>query len=243
MIEAARMGINKTGQTVFAHVCVRPAMARVPGSINELEPRVFVVNGKQSVRKSLADLLATKDYSVEIFASAAQFLARAPHLGPGCIVLELQRGSDALAFQKQLTEECRAEQIVFIGGHDDVRIGIQAVKRGVVDFLPKPFRDDELLSAVAQALARSAAVVESHARLSKLTSREFEVFRWIVAGLINKEIGEKMGIAIRTVKAHRGCVMRKIGVVSVVDLLMVALNAGVAPAQMGISSSRLYSPT
>lgn len=175
MIEAVRMGTNKTGQPV----CARPAVAQVPErSMNELEPRGFVVNGKQSVRESLADLLATKDYSVEIFASAAQFLARAPH--PGCIVFELPRGIDALAFQKQLTEKGSAEQIVFVGGDDDIRIGIAAVKRGVVDFLPKPFSDDELLCAVGQALARS---------------------------------GEQ---------AHRGCVMRKLGVVSVVDLLILA---------------------
>jgi FixJ family two-component response regulator len=178
---------------------------------------------------------------VEIFASAAQFLARAPHPGPGCIVFELMRGFDVLAFQKQLREEGRAEQIVFIGGQDDIRIGIEGIKRGAVNFLLKPFRDDELLSAVAQALGRSAEAVESHARLGKLTPREFEVFRWIISGLLNKEISEKMGITLRTVKAHRGCVMRKIGVVSVVDLLVIALKGGVAPVQMAISSSRVYS--
>jgi FixJ family two-component response regulator len=199
--------------------------------MNELEPRVFVVNGKQSVRKSLADLLATNGYSVKIFASAAQFLARVPHPGPGCVLVELTRGFDGLALQKQHAEEGRAEQIVFVGEQDNIRIGIEAIKRGAVDVLLSPFRDDELLSAVAHALARSAAVVESHARLSKLTSREFEVFRWIIAGLLNKEISDKMGITLRTVKAHRTAVMRKMGVVSVVELVRLALVAGVAPAQ------------
>jgi FixJ family two-component response regulator len=132
----------------------------------------------------LADLLAKEDYAVEIFASAAEYLAREPHPGPGCIVLEAQLpGFDGLALQRQLTEEDSMEQIVFITGHNDIRTGIEAMKRGTVDFLPKPFRDDELLSAVAQALERSAEVVESRARLAKLTPREFEVFRWIIAGL------------------------------------------------------------
>jgi FixJ family two-component response regulator len=237
------MGINRIVQPVFGPAfCARRAVARAPGTrMNELEPRVFVVNGKQLIRKSLADLLLTEDYSVEIFASAAQFLARAPHPGPGCIVFELVRGFDVLAFQKQLREEGRAEQMVFIGGQEHIRIGIEGIKRGAVNFLLKPFRDDELLSALAQALVRSAEVVESRARLAKLTPREFEVFRWIISGLLNKEICDKMGITLRTVKAHRNCVMQKIGVASVVDLLMLALKGGVAPAQMAISSSRVYS--
>lgn len=236
------MGINRIVQPVFGPAfCARRAVARAPGTrMNELEPRVFVVNGKQLIRKSLADLLLTEDYSVEIFASAAQFLARAPHHGPGCIVFELLRGFDALAFQKQLTEEGRAERIVFVGGHDDIRIGIEAVKRGAVDFLPKPLRDDELLCAVGQALARSGEVVESRESLANFTPREFEVFRWIIAGLINKEISEELGVSIRTIKAHRACVMRKAGAISVLHLLMLALKAGVAPDQPSMTLRSRY---
>ncbi len=125
--------------------------------MKELEPRVFVVDDDQSVRTSLANLLATEDYAVEIFANAAEYLARVPHPGPACLVLDVQLpGLDGLALQQQLTEEGRMEQIVFITGHGDIPMGIGAMKRGAVDFLSKPFRDDELLSAVAQALARSA---------------------------------------------------------------------------------------
>jgi FixJ family two-component response regulator len=162
-------------------------------------------------------------------------------VGAGCIVLELLRGFDGLAFQRHLTKIGRAEQMVFIGGHGDIRLGIEAVKRGAVDFLPKPFGDDELLGAVAQALARSTQIVESRTRLAKLTPREFEVFRWIIAGLINKEIGEELGVTLRTVKAHRTGVMRKIGVLSVAELVRLALVAGVAPAQLGIVSRAIHS--
>jgi len=208
------------------------------GVRNSSEPRVFVVNDEQSIQKSLAQLLATENYSVEIFASAAEFLARAPHRGPACVVLELLRDFDGLALQRHLAEEGRAEQIVFIGGHEDIRLGIEAVKRGAVDFLLKPFRNDELLSAVAQAITRSADRVESRARLATLTPREFEVFRWMIAGLINKEISAELGVTLRTVKAHRTGVMRKIGVFSVVELVRLALVAGVAPAQSEIPSRR-----
>ena len=204
--------------------------------MNGLEPRVFVVNGEQSTQKILADLLATKNYSVEIFSGATEFLARAPHRSPACVVLELLRGFDGLALQRHLTQIGRAEQIVFIGEHSDLRLGIEAVKRGAVDFLPKPFRDDELFCAVARALTRSAEVVASRARLAKLTPREFEVFRWMIAGLINKEIGAEMDVTLRTVKAHRTAVMRKIGVLSVVELVRLALVAGIAPAQPSIAS-------
>jgi len=209
--------------------------------MKNLEPHVFVVDDDQSVRTSLANLLATEDYAVEIFASAAEYLARVPHPGPACLVLDVQLpGLDGLALQRQLTQEGRTEQIVFITGHGDISMGIGAMKRGALDFLPKPFRDDELLSAVAQALARSAEdwqqrgeVAESRARLAKLSPREFEVFQLVIAGLLNKEIGAELGVSLRTIKTHRGRVMRKIGVLSVAELVRLAQKAGVAPAPHG----------
>ena len=199
--------------------------------MKEMEPRVFVVDDEQSVRTSLARLLATEDYAVEIFASAAEYLARVPHRGPACLVLDVRLpGLDGLALQRQLTEEGRTEQIVFITGHGDIPMGIGAMKRGAIDFLPKPFNDDELLSAVAKALARSAEVAESRARLAKLSPREFEVFRLVIAGLLSKEIGAELGVALRTIKTHRARVMQKMGVVSVAELVGLAQKAGIAPA-------------
>jgi CheY-like chemotaxis protein len=107
--------------------------------MKELEPLVFVVDDDQSVRMNLANSLAKEDYAVEIFASAGEYLARVPHPGPACIVLEVQLpGFDGLALQRRLTEEGRMEQIVFITGHTDIRKGIEAMKRGAVDFLPAP---------------------------------------------------------------------------------------------------------
>jgi FixJ family two-component response regulator len=209
--------------------------------MKEREPRVFVVDDDQSVRTSLANLLATEDYAVGIFASSAEYLACVPYAGPACLVLDVRLpGLDGLALQRQLMEEGRMEQIVFITGHGDIPMGIGAMKRGAVDFLPKPFRDDELLSGVAQALARSAEdcqqrgeEVESRARLAKLTPREFEVFRSVIAGLLNKEIGAELGVTLRTIKTHRARVMQKMGVISVAELVRLAQKAGVAPAPHG----------
>jgi len=203
-----------------------------------VQPRVFVVDDDQSVRTSLANLLATENYEVEIFASAGEYLARAPHSGPSCLVLDVQLpGLDGLALQRQLTDEGRMERIVFITGHGDLPMGIRAMKRGAVDFLPKPFNDDELLDSVAQALARSGEewvqrgdIVESRSRLAKLTPREFEVFRLVIAGLLNKQIGAELGVSLRTIKTHRRRVMQKMGVLSVAELVILAQKAGVAPA-------------
>jgi two-component system response regulator FixJ len=201
------------------------------------EPRIFVVDDDRSVRTSLANLLATEDYAVEIFASATEYLARLPHPGPACLVLDVQLpGLDGLALQEQLTKEGRLEQIVFITGHGNLPMGVGAMKRGAVDFLPKPFSDDELLSAVAQALARSTEnwqqrgeVAESRARLAKLTPREFQVLRLVIAGLLNKEIAAELGITLRTTKVHRGRVMQKMDVVSLAELVRLAQKAGVTP--------------
>jgi FixJ family two-component response regulator len=202
---------------------------------------VFVVDDDQSVRTSLATLLLAEDHAVESFASAAEYLACVPRQGPTCLVLDEQLpGLDGLTLQRQLTEEGRIEQIVFITGHGDIPMGIGAMKRGAVDFLPKPFGDDELLSAVEKALARSAEhqrqqgeVVESRTRVAKLTPREFEILRLVIAGLLNKQIAAELGVTLRTIKTHRARVMQKIGVLSVAELVMVAQKAGVVAVPHG----------
>jgi FixJ family two-component response regulator len=209
--------------------------------MNDQRSRVFVVDDDRSVRTSLANLLESNDYTVETFASASEYLARGPHLGPTCLVLDVRLpGLDGLALQRQLTERGRLEQIVFITGHGDIPMGIQAMKRGAVDFLPKPFDDEALLSAVGQALARSAEtwrrrdeLAQIRASISTLTPREFEVFRLVIAGSLNKQIAAELGAALRTIKTHRGRVMHKLGVESVAELVRLAQRAGVTPTPPG----------
>jgi FixJ family two-component response regulator len=215
-----------------------PAEAQVGRATPCPPPLVFVVDDDPSVRRSLANLLESGDYAVETFGNAAQFLQRAEHPGPSCLVLDVRLpGLDGLGLQRHLAERGRGEQIVFITGHGDIPMGIQAMKRGAVDFLPKPFGDDQLLDAVARALARSVEAVlaraeleELRARLATLTPREFEVFRLVIAGLLNKQIGAELGAALRTVKTHRSRVFQKLGVVSVADLTRLAQKAGVDPS-------------
>ena len=204
-------------------------------------PLVFVVDDDKSVRRSLVNLLASEDYATETFATAAEYLAREPHAGPSCLVLDVQMpGLDGLALQQQLAARGRHEQIVFITGHGDIPMSVRALKSGAVDFLPKPFRDDELLAAIAQALAGSAKhcrahgeVAEIRTRLARLTPREFEVMRFVIAGLLNKQIGAELGAALRTIKTHRSRVMEKMGLVSVAELVRVMEKAGIAPAWHG----------
>jgi FixJ family two-component response regulator len=216
-------------------------IARVSGrgeGLKDPKLRVFVVDDDPSVRKSLATLLSTQEYAVEAFASAAEYLEHVPPSGPACLILDIRLpGLDGPALQKQLTQEGRLEQIVFITGHGNIPMGISAMKRGAVDFLPKPFSDDELLSAVAQALARSADhwkqrgdFAECRARLAKLTPREFEVMRLVIAGLLNKQIAGELGASVRTIKTHRSRVMDKMGVISVAELVIQAQKAGISPA-------------
>jgi FixJ family two-component response regulator len=204
-------------------------------SVKEWDWRVFVVDDDRSVRTSLADLLESEEYTVETFTSAAEYLARGPYPGPACLVLDVQLpGLDGLALQRRLAERDRLEQIVFITGHGDIPMGIQAMKLGAVDFLPKPFEDDVLLDAVRQALARSTEkwqkrgeVGQIRARLATLTPREFEVFRLVIAGLLNKQIAVELGAALRTIKTHRGRVMHKLGVESVAALVRLAQEVGI----------------
>jgi FixJ family two-component response regulator len=209
--------------------------------MKERQSRVFIVDDDQSVRTGLVNLLESADYAVETFASAAEYLAQAPYFGPACLILDVQLpGLDGLALQRQLAERSGIEQIVFITGHGDIPMGIQAMKRGAVDFLLKPFEDEPLLSAVGQALARSAEnwrrrdeVAQVRARIATLTPREFEVFRLVIAGLLNKQIAAELGAALRTIKTHRGRVMHKLGVESVAELVRLAQKVGIAPAPFG----------
>lgn len=208
--------------------------------MNRQRSRVFVVDDDRSVRTSLANLLESDDYTVETFATADEYLSKATHLGPECLVLDVRLpGLDGFDLQRELLESGRTEQIVFITGYGDLPMGIQAMKRGAIDFLPKPLDDVALLSAVRSALARSAEnwqkrqeMAQIRARVATLTPREFEVFRLVIAGLLNKQIAAELGAALRTIKTHRGRVMHKMGVASVAELVRLAQKSGVVPAPL-----------
>ena len=199
---------------------------------------VYVVDDDISMRKAIGRLLESEDYSVEIFTGAREFLARAPHPGPSCVILDLNMpGLNGLELQQALAERGLGEQIIFITGGASVPTCVQAMKAGAVDYLSKPFGDEELLYALEQALTRSseqwlqlAQRKKVRERLATLTPREFEVLKLVTAGMLNKQIASQLGTTEATIKVHRGRVMEKMGATSVAELVILAQRAGIAPA-------------
>ena len=199
---------------------------------------VFVIDDDQSVRKSLERLLDAADYKTEVFKSASEFLSRSAYPGPSCVIVDVRMpGLNGIDLQNALIVSGREEQLIFVTAHGDISMCAQAMKAGAVDFLPKPFRDDELLGCVERALTRSAqqrrrSAEENEARtlLGLLTPREREVMQLVITGMLNKQIAGELGTAEKTVKVHRGRAMRKLNVNSVAELVRLTEKACLAPA-------------
>jgi FixJ family two-component response regulator len=208
--------------------------------MNAPTPFVFVIDDDESVRKGLKRLLRSANYESEVFKSASDFLARPPHPGPACVIVDVQMpGINGIDFQQALIQRRREEQLVFITGHGTIPMCTRVMKAGAVDFLPKPFNSRELLKCVEQALHRSAeqrrrASERNGARrlLDLLTPREFEVMQLVITGMLNKQVGGELGVAEKTVKVHRGRLMQKLGVTSVAELVQLVQKAGVPPPAM-----------
>jgi RNA polymerase sigma factor (sigma-70 family) len=199
---------------------------------------VFVVDDDPSVRSGVARLLRSADYQVETFATAEEFLDAHPEeIAPACLVLDVQMpGSTGLELQERLLRKNSSVGIVFITGHGDIPTSVRAVKNGAIDFLAKPFDQDDLLEAVEQALARSDAHLavqrefdSIQSRLNALTQREREVLCLVVTGLLNKQIADRIGTTEKTVKVHRGRVMEKMQVRSLAELVQLSMKVGISP--------------
>ena len=198
---------------------------------------IFLIDDDASVRKGVSRLLRSAGYKSEVFESASDFLAREQHTGPACVIVDVRMpGLNGMDLQETLIRRQREEQLIFITGHGDISMCAQAMKAGAVDFLPKPFRGDELLQCVERALSRSveqrrrgAEKNEARGLLDLLTSRELEVMQLVVTGMLNKQIAGELGTAEKTVKVHRGRMMRKLNVTSVADLVRLAEKASLAP--------------
>ena len=198
---------------------------------------VFVVDDDVSVRESLELLIRTAGWRPETFASAQDFLSHSRPAAPCCLVLDVTLpGLSGLELQKQLAE--RADMpIIFITGHGDVPMSVQAMKAGAVEFLTKPFKDDVLLDAISGAIERSRVALRQDSEMrvlresyASLTPREREVMVLVVSGLLNKQVGGELGISEITVKAHRGQVMRKMKADSLPDLVTMAARLGLRSA-------------
>ena len=199
------------------------------------EAIVFIVDDDSSIRDALRSLLSSVGLKVEAFASAGDFLKGKLPDAPSCLVLDVRLpGVSGLDFQAELAKANVQIPIVFMTGHGDIPMTVRAMKAGAVEFLTKPFRDQDMLDAVQAALARDRARRDNERSLSKLkadfetlTPREQEVMGLVTAGLMNKQIAGEMGVSEITVKVHRGNVTRKMGAKSLADLVRMAETLGV----------------
>lgn len=195
---------------------------------------VFVIDDDAEMRDSLKDLIRSVGLRVELFASAQDFLRSEHPDVPGCLVLDVRMpGLSGLDLQRRLADAGRTIPIVFISGHGDIPMTVRALKAGALEFLTKPFRDQELLDAIQQALDRDcqarderAANEALHRRFASLTPREREVMARVVAGLLNKQIASELGTSENTVKTHRHQVMEKMGANSLPELVRMADRLG-----------------
>lgn len=199
---------------------------------------VYIVEDDQPFRKSMERLLRISGYEVVSFESASAFLAENRIRHPGCLLLDVQLpGMDGLNLQQQLNDKGIHLPIIFMTGHGTIPMSVQAMKGGAIDFLPKPFETNKLLSAIAEALERDAQNVLKESQRSRidglintLTCREKEIMRWIITGKLNKQIAYELGITEKTVKVHRSRVMQKLKVSSVAELVRLAESANIPPA-------------
>lgn len=199
----------------------------------ENDSLVFVVDDDPSIRQTLTWLIESVGMRVETFSSADAFLKRERHYGPACLILDVRMpGLSGIDLQNQLTAAGHSIPIIFITGHGTIPMSVRAMKAGAVDFIEKPFEDQTLLDSINRSLKEDRQAkhdmtekMDIQQRLDSLTPREDEVFKLVVAGLLNKQIAHELGITERTVKAHRACVMKKIRAASLADLIRIAEKA------------------
>lgn len=191
---------------------------------------VFVVDDDEDMRLALDNLLRSVGYEVRLFGSTSEFLQKAPADAPGCLVLDVRLpGVSGLEFQNQLARANAHIPIIFMTGHGDIPMSVRAMKAGAIDFLTKPFRDQDMLDAVALALeadrahrAQTQASADVRERFTLLSPREREVMTLVTRGLMNKQVAGELGLSEITVKLYRGQAMRKMGARSLADLVRMA---------------------
>jgi FixJ family two-component response regulator len=203
--------------------------------IPEIQPVVYVIDDDESIRISLSDLFQSVDLNVEVFESTDEFLRRMLPDVPGCLVLDVRLpGISGLDYQAELAKSKIQVPIIFMTGHGDIPMAVSAMKAGAVEFLSKPFREQDMLNAVQIAIRRDQKRRDGEKDLSKLranyenlTPREREVMVLVTAGLMNKQIAGELGVSEVTVKFHRGNMTQKMGAMAVADLVRMADLLGI----------------
>ena len=198
------------------------------------KPIVFVVDDDMGVREALASLIGSVGLRVECFAAPAEFLRRRDSDGPACLVLDVRMpGSSGFDLQRELERLERRIPIIYITAHGDIPMAVQAMKAGAIDFLSKPFRDEDLLDAIRKALehdaafrARQAEVGAIRTRFAQLTTRQRQIMSRVVAGKLNKQTAAELGISENTIKVHRHRIMERMGANSLADLIHMLERLG-----------------
>jgi FixJ family two-component response regulator len=198
--------------------------------VTKIDSIVYVIDDDPSIREAITSLIRSVGMSVQAFGSAKEFMASSRSNAPACLVLDVRMpGLSGLELQRELTDAGISIPIIFITGHGDIPMTVRAMKAGAVEFLTKPFRDQDLLDAIAQAIDRDrelrkqqAGIADLRDRFDRLTAREREVMELVVAGLLNKQIAVRLGISEITVKLHRHQVMEKMKADSLADLVRMS---------------------
>ena len=202
--------------------------------------KVFLIDDDLEIREGLSLLLKSAGYSVESFQSVDQFLIQVEHYDAGCILLDIFLGEkNGLELQQEIEVKFELMPIIFITGQGDIPMSVEAMKKGAINFLQKPIDQKKLFNAVNEALEKSADLIAKHTELEKikslinsLTAREYEIFRFIISGMLNKQIAFELGIAEHTVKNHRLKITEKLGVKSVAELIYLAEKLSIKPTKI-----------
>jgi len=198
---------------------------------------IFVIDDDPSMRRSLTLLLDAHNYVVEPYSSAEQYLGREMHQGTGCLILDINlEGKSGMELQDELIKFGQHLPIIFITGNGTVPLSVEAIRKGAINFLEKPFKEDELLNSVAEAIQLSQKLKEQqdHSKTAQnlirtLSPREMEILKYLITGMLNKQTAGQLKIAEHTVQLHKMNISRKLGVKSIPEMIGISRNAGIIP--------------
>ena len=209
--------------------------------MSKTSSRIFIVDDDITFNKSLARLVKSIGFDVETYTSAEEFLETRPYKGPSCLLLDVRMpGLTGPVLQRELANRNITIPVIFLTAHGDVPTGVKAMKDGAIDFLLKPVEEKKLFEAIDKALDKDTQLKKEQKEidrinrlLASLTTREYEILRWIITGMLNKQIAWSLKITERTVKAHRSQIMHKLKVVSVAELVRLTQKANISPIKKG----------